>query len=205
MRGMKAVTSIQEDLLKNVPWVTLEARGRSAGRGYTWRITAAGITYWDTEATNPAHRDGTSFSSPDIPVRVLADFQRQLAKVKQNTEGFSKSAVEHLAPGLVIRALDGEHVSWQKSLITEIVKLHQEINKTLTVAGNNIPAEMYMFNTIKLSWQGIIMGTMEISKNNVAWSGSQLSMYMVLPQVLQEVNRWIAIMQAVHDAYEKGG
>jgi hypothetical protein len=208
MKGLKAVEKIQKDLLENVPWVTLEARGRSVGRynvpsEYTWRITAADVTYWETEATNPKHRDATLYSSRDIPGRVLADFQRQLTKFKQDAEGFYKSAVEHLVPALVIKALDGENTSWKGALVDEISRLRKEIDQTLADARTYIQDSIYMVYVKKLAWQEITMGTLEFRKDHMSWDKSSLSMYMVLPQVLQEVNRWITMVHAVKAAYEK--
>lgn len=209
MKGGKAIIRIHRNLLDNAPWVTLEATGNSrvgpsAMTQYTWQVNAQGVSYWDVQVTNPVKGNALrDRHSPYIPVRVLSSLQHQLDKAKDGAEVFYRAAVEHLAPELVLKALDGQRTSWRQTLDTETSKLLETLRNNVVTAAYDSNENIRVVYDVKLRWQGIQMADLTFFSGGITASGSLMSFYMVLPQLVQETQLYLAMVEAAKKAYRE--
>jgi hypothetical protein len=144
---------------------------------------------------------------PDIPPVVLTSLHRQYQEALERMDGFYQKALEHMAPKLVLEALNGQEVSWRATFNTEVKKFQGELARLVhqKALGNDAHG-LHMVTIIDMQYQGRVMGKLVVNDRGISWTnpgdrndgnGSPVTLYMVLPDVVKQVQRYVAMVEAV--------
>lgn len=222
MKGGKALFNIHYRLTKESPLAVLQASGFSSidenqgvrghvrvNRGhYTWQVSSAGIKCWPSQTPDKV-KDITSRTSyvPDLPPGVITQLEKQLAQAVDGMEEFYKAALGHLAPQLVMQALDGKKVSWRETFDKEVNKVMHTLSDAMALS--KLPDHCKVDFSATLYHNGnVVLGTLcAHTRVGLTWFqgknthsdglGSPITLYIALPQILKVVSKWTRAIKAL--------
>ena len=170
---------------------------------YTWPIgRPAERRSWDWRRRNLRGRYYSNTSQ-----EILLAMQEQQKRALGSMDEFYRTAVQHLAPQLVMQVLDGGSPSFKQAFNIEVGTVISMLSKTIEQAGTAIRYRHYDLEcNHKLFWAKAEVATLYMDEQKLRMNlpgNATVMTYLVLPQIAQHVALWVTGLNAIAAALPK--